>query len=337
MSYNDSRNIDLNNIENSYDYIIECFKEHHINKILKYLISNNVDLNNIFNYLDKNDIYIIYYNDVVEELIKLGKLNIVEKYLNYFYRKNSSLLELKSILQTEEINIDEINNLINNNPNLVIEEITRYPVEYLEEQKLYDFFKIMIEELLTNEGKQYSDIEILGQGGYSKVFGVGSKVLKIGEPRATLNIKDNRRFLKPLYRKNIKYLNSSFTIFCVEITERLDMTNITYDDVYEIYKELRDQGLVWLDAKRENVGRLIRDNKLYFDGIDYVDKESTSYTTDDNEVLLKGSLMLVDNDLIYDEEKFFKKYDYDEFGYSNTFEARYRKEKENEKRSRGKL
>ena len=323
----DYKKIDLNNIENSYDYIVECFKGHHINRILKYLISNNVDLDNIFNYLDKNSIY-IYYNAVVEELIKVGKLDIVKKYLNYFYRKNGSLLALKSVLKDEKINIDEINNLINNNPDLIIEEISEYPVEYLKEQKIYDFLKIMIEELLKNEKKQYSDIEFLGRGSYSKVYGIGSKVFKIGESRATLNIKNNRRFLKPLYRKKIKYLDNNSTLFCIEVTERLDMTNITYDDVYEIYKELREQGLIWIDTKRENVGRLIRDNKIYFDGIDYVDKESTSYTTEDCEVLPKGNLMLVDNDLIYDENEFFAKHDYDEFGYSNTFEARYREEKQ---------
>ena len=326
------KSIDFNNIEKSYKYISKCLRESYIDKILKYLVLNNVDLDKLFYYLDKNNIF-INYNDVVSELIKLKKIEIIEKYLNYFYRNNNQLISLKKELKNTNIDLKKIDMLINSNPALVIEEITHYPEYYLKEEKIYDFFNIVIKELLENEGKKYSDIEYLGSGAYSRVFAIGSKVLKIGnENKATFKIKNNKRFLKPLYRKNITYLNSNTTMFCLEITERLDMTNITYDDVYEIYKELREQGLVWLDTKIENVGRLIRDNKIYFDGIDYVDKESTSYTTDNYEVLPKGTVMLVDNDLIYDEKEFFKKNDYSLFEHCNVYEARYREEKRNEKK-----
>lgn len=30
------------------------------------------------------------------------------------------------------------------------------------------------------------------------------------------------------------------------------------------YKELRDDGIIWLDAKRENIGRLEKDNIAHF-------------------------------------------------------------------------
>lgn len=32
------------------------------------------------------------------------------------------------------------------------------------------------------------------------------------------------------------------------------------EKLYQIYKELRDSGIVWIDAKWENVGKLLDDN-----------------------------------------------------------------------------
>ena len=42
--------------------------------------------------------------------------------------------------------------------------------------------------------------------------------------------------------------------------EGIRMKYYTIDE----YKELRDDGIIWLDAKRENIGRLEKDNIAHF-------------------------------------------------------------------------
>ena len=113
---------------------------------------------------------------------------------------------------------------------------------------------------------------------------------------------DNHRFfLKPLLRKEL-YSKDNECLCCLEIVEKINTNNISKEDVYYIYKNLRDDGLIWLDTYKANVGRLIRDNDIYFDGIDKVSINSTGYNNDNDEVLNKGDLVLVDNEYIYDYE-----------------------------------
>lgn len=322
----DKNKINLENIEDSYDYIVECLNKICAEKTIDYLVVNNIDLDIIFDYLNKNNIQ-IKYNMVCEILIYYKQEKIINKYFEYFLKDNRNLLKFKSIIRYLNIDLNEIDNYINNNHTLIIEEISGYGIEKLKEENLYEFFKELINELLRNEKLNYNNIEFIGEGTSSKIFGIGSKILKVGLPKDVFKMKNNKLFLQPIYRKEIKSIHRNETLMCVEITEKVDTENITDEDVYYIYKTLRDEGLIWLDHIRGNVGRLLKDNKIYFDGIDYVDKESTDYTTDNNKILPKGSLVIIDNDCIYDAEELFKSVEYRMFGHCSKYEARYREEK----------
>lgn len=47
----------------------------------------------------------------------------------------------------------------------------------------------------------------------------------------------------------------------IEVYEAVDMdTEITDEEILEVYKELREAGIKWTDIKRENLGRLRKDN-----------------------------------------------------------------------------
>ena len=91
---------------------------------------------------------------------------------------------------------------------------------------------------------------------------------------------------------------------CVEITEKVDTENVTHDDLYDIYTELRDEGLIWVDCHLSNLERLIQDNTIYYEGIEKVDINATGYLTDNEEVLKKGDIVIIDNDYIFTEEEF---------------------------------
>jgi len=333
MTYSGKRNIDLDNIEESYDYIIRNLNKKCDTPILSTLLIKKVNLDKLFDYLEKNDIR-INYNKVVEKLIELEQKELVKKYFNYFWRNNNHLLEFRYIVRKLGVNLEGVNNHINQEQDLIIEEVSNNSIKRLKEEKLYNFFKELIKELVENEKIDYSNIEFIAEGTSSKVFGIGSKILKVGIPKETFKIKNNKLFLRPLYRKEIYSIHDNTSLMCVEITEKVDTKNITEEDIYYVYKTLRDEDLIWLDHTKDNIGRLIRDNKIYFDGIDYVDKESTDYTTDNYEILPKGSLVLIDNDCIYDTKEFFKTIDYRLFEHCSVYEARYREEKRNEKKSR---
>ena len=129
-----------------------------------------------------------------------------------------------------------------------------------------------------------------------------------------------------MYRDEILDKDDKDFLFCIEITEFVDTKNITKEDVYFIYKELRGCGFVWTDCKEDNIGRLLKDNKVYFKGIDKVDKNATGYINDNIEILKKGDLVIIDNDYIYNEEDFFNNNHLVTSGYFYEFEQRYRNE-----------
>ena len=49
-----------------------------------------------------------------------------------------------------------------------------------------------------------------------------------------------------------------------EVIEKVDtnINDITKEEIYKLYKNIREIGLIWTDVKIDNVGRLIKDNKI---------------------------------------------------------------------------
>ena len=307
-------------------------------KCLDFLMNNGVNANSIINLLDANNVAVDYNNFTVAMLEKTHNASLIMNNIDYFLINNHKLLEFKKILVSFDYKLkynEEINDYIDTNPDLIIREIAIFndtiSVDVIEKEKYTSFLKQLIEEILQNEKLNYHDIEYLDSGYYSKVYKIGDKVLKIGNERKKFNIPFNKRFLKPLYRQNISSLDGKKTLFCIEITECVDTNDITDDDVYKVYKELRDEGLIWTDCKRSNLGRLKKDNKIYFDGITSVSKNSTGYLDDNDEILKKGELVIIDNDYIFPETEFFDLYDGDysslAFEIFKKYENRYNKEK----------
>ena len=219
--------------------------------------------------------------------------------------------------------------IISKNKNLVSDEIitAMFDFKLVENDIIRKTVSFIVKELSENENIDYNDICLLSKNGaYSIVYQIGDKVLKIGRRREVFTKKNNKRFLQPLYREEILNKDELNFLFCIEITERVDTTNITKEDVYQIYKGLRSQGLIWTDCKEDNIGRLLKDNKVYFRGIDKVDKVATGYLNDIDEILKKGDLVIIDNDYIYDEEEFYNSNYFPPSVYFYEFEGRYKSE-----------
>ena len=265
-------------------------------------IINETDLNNLLEYIINNKVKYINY-EFVEYLLNSKYKNIVINNFETILDNCYYLLDLKEIIKDKTL-LERYNNYINKKPDNVIYEILikgfNLDLKEIKNEKIYDTIKQIIDELLNYEKLNYSDINFIGYGAYSFVVSIGSKVLKLGQKIELFN---NRRFLKPILRTEINKINSEEVLGCVEITEKASTKNITKNDIYVVYKELRDKGYIWADCRKDNVGRLLKDNKIYFNDLNPT-LSAINYNTNNEEELSHGELVIIDNDYIYSNEEF---------------------------------
>ena len=233
------------------------------NKIIEYLKNNNVILEDI-------NLFRCLFN------IYKDQTDIVNN-IDYFINNTISLLDLKELLIEYNIpGVDKINYILDNDREKLVLDLV-YPntglkLDILKQEKIYDTVRLLVEELVLKENVHLHDIKHIATGGYSNVLQVGSKILKLGKKRKNFSIKNNKRFLAG-FRGEIKSLYFDDVILTYEITETVDTEHIVNINLYELYKELRDEGLIWTDCNKENVGILLKDNKVYYKDIDFVDKK----------------------------------------------------------------
>lgn len=138
---------------------------------------------------------------------------------------------------------------------------------------------------------------------------------------------NHRRILQPLARKAFRNRLGK-TMACVEISEEVD-TNIEQKDpeeLYKLWKELRDEGVIWTDVTWENVGRLKKKNIPSLNGEEmYVEPEAAGFKNKyKGKPLEKGELVILDTDFIFEENSPYLRWF--NFGYAKSFEDRYKKE-----------
>jgi len=197
-----------------------------------------------------------------------------------------------------------------------------------------------IEEICEHEEVKIADIECAGEGHYSFSLKIGEFVLKIGKERAANYIPSDKRIIKPLIRQqtNIEGKEDIPNLF-IEIQNVVD-TNWYKDlseeeikeELYKIYKELRERGKVWTDVKPENVGKLLKPNKENF-VIDGEELKSNNYAIsftgeETEEILQRGELVIIDTDYIFLENDKNKRIA--AVGYQKEFEKRWKNEKDME-------
>ena len=294
----------------------------------------NIDIKEILKYIDDNKI-MLNNNELLETLKEDFAYKYLNDYLDIFINNSASLLDLKKLFEKYSFYNDKLELLLqkmDSNPNLIGNEIINKVVslDKIKGDIIVDFINIIIKELLEYGNLDYHNIRYLNEGAFSTAYQIGDKVLKMGIRRETFNLRNCKYFLQPLYRAEIMDKDNVDFLFTIEITEYVDTTNIGYENTYQMYKKLRDEGFVWTDCKEANIGRLLKDNKVYFDGIDKVDNNSTGYINDNEEVLKAGELVVIDNDYVFEEEEFFKNrnlYDDPPSDYFYEFEERYQREK----------
>lgn len=158
--------------------------------------------------------------------------------------------------------------------------------------------KLAILESLTSGN--IDDVEFVGSGVSGIVFRVGKKVIKFSNNVGKQEIPYHPRLLMPFFRK--RYDDFS----CLEVYNfgKVKSAQITDEKLLEIYKELEKDGIVWTDAKKENLVELLEDNDLpdYNIGPNfnlYGFLEDDRFPTTEHKVLKKGDIVICDLNNLY--------------------------------------
>ena len=255
--------------------------------------------------------------------------------LPLFTENSQNLYSLMKFVKDNPSAYSKVKDYIDNNPekavNSIFCEINKRVK--IEDTTLKEVVKLIILDVLKNENVKLSDITYNG-GGLSRVLLIGNKVIKIGN-RDTKSFPNNPYIISPLLRKELKSNGESCF---VEVTERVDTNNkVSKEELYQLFKNLRNLNLVWTDIKEENVGRLKKENIIHWSqNLNPTDEVLGLDVKRGETVLKEGNLVILDADFIYDENDSNINYTNNKDIY-DEFEKRYQREikelKEQETRS----
>lgn len=341
-------------LDNNFELIFENLNNEYINAAVAFLLekANPVLKENILVVLKKIACSNCMHKNILEDLEKNG---LLEENMDYILENNPNIQNLYEISQIvkgkNEENDKKINEKIRKNKVEFAKLLLRNRLKlnkkrngiYVEEEDLESFsdtLTIIIDEVLESEKLDYIDIIKISSGGYSDVYKIGDKILKVSENRETHNIPNHRRILQPVLRTRlIKDEENDISIGCIEVVDRvrtIPQREYKKEKLYEIYKELRDDGIVWTDARYVNVGELLRKNIPTLNGEKIeVTPNSVGFDrnlTKEENSLKVGDWVILDTDFIYRKENPDK--GWSEISYSEEFERRYLREK---KEKEGKL
>lgn len=284
-----------------------------IYKDLEYIESENITL---FKEIVSTSLLNWTNYDRVNEVIEYIKnKNYLKKYLhnkNYFdaiTKKSNNLLSLKEYTSNDFLINKKIAKIIDQNARLFTKQILNKAIKDFRME--YDIIPtnlkiieqinyLIIKEIVDNEKVKISSIKLIGRGEFSDVYQIGNKIIKLGKKRGTKTFPNNPYIVKPLLRKEFE-LGEKTKIF-VEVCEKILTNCCTKEDVDEIYKKMRRLGLVWIDVKQKNLGKLLKDNKIYWNKpLSPSDTALMLQEYRGSEELKKGDVVICDADYIYDE------------------------------------
>lgn len=182
------------------------------------------------------------------------------------------------------------------------------------------FFHILIKELSEYAQKNGFNPELkeISIGTTSIIYEIGDKIIKVGKPRRYSTIPYCEYLLQPIINRDLTF--DDYPIH-LEITQKVlvldnkdgfasQSEDERFNEVVSVLnKGLYSIGLSSDDLHPGNVGILLQDNKIHFEGItfDTANEEVTSIDNNNNlRILPKGRFVIIDLDAleIEDEEKY---------------------------------
>ena len=297
----------MNLTDFAYEEILDSINEQNQGDFLNYLVENNAN---------------IPYNTIK---YKGNNKQIIYDNIELFIKKSRNLYHLMHFVRNDPKTVEKIKVYLDSNEDAAINSVFSEAdhISRIEDPTIQDVIKLIIKDVVKNENTKYSEITY-NSGGFSRVLLIGNKVIKIGD-RINKSFPNNPYIVAPLLRKTLESNGESCFI---EVTERVDTsTKASNEELYQLYKNLRDLGLIWTDIKADNVGRLRKENLPHWNRPIEPSTETLEFTSKRGNIVLKpGDLVILDADFIYDEND-------ENINYVNNkettkeFSSRYEKEK----------
>ena len=311
----------MNDVENKSSIQLEkdlngIIKNSMPNQILKMNYTNPRVLFHMINILNNQDIKDLFTDEQWDEL-----MNNIDESLKSEENRLEYVFEMMrySLAKTEDWN-KSIEELLSKNPDTTI-ILKEFAVPVL----------LVIEELLKEQNCTFSDICICGTGSYSVVYKIGNRILKLGDKRKVSYVINSDKILQPILKKD---LNGKKFAMTIEVTNRVKLfTDDEYEEndekieeiLYEIWKELMDEGIIWTDPRIENIGILLSDNIQTLDGEPlYVDPDSIKVSHRIETLRKKGEVVVIDIDFLFSKSDLNIKVGSSLYW---KFKERYKKEK----------
>lgn len=322
-----------NNISNLLEKNFHEFISHRAKGYLDLIIKRMLEDENLKNIVENNFMYILSESNELEikyilnleyEFDFMKKINDnFDYFLNNFNMKKLFILNENNLLNNE--NKEKLNNLFQKNEDEFL-KVLFFRLDEVELDKVLDILKMLINELGYKENIRLVDIKRLQPGNFSEVIEIGSKVLKLGNKRQTHNIPNSKYILNPIIRRDLSNISNSNMV--LEVSEKADINvKLNKEQLYNFYKKLRSEGIIYADIKPENIGILLKDNIVHYNGVS-LDYKNKGFDKDIDDVLKKGEYVIIDTDFLYNEsDKNIK------WGnvLSSEFERRYKEEINKEK------
>lgn len=159
--------------------------------------------------------------------------------------------------------------------------------------------RIILEKVSNGNKFKYKTV-----GNDSIVFQVGNQIIKLGiDTENQYEIPYHPRIMMPYFRKKYKD-NSVLSVFNLGNTKSIKITD---EKLLEIYKELEEAGILWGDARKDNLLVLLSDNTLP----DFIKSEDFNlfgfikdekFPTTNHKVLKKGEVVICDLYFLFAKE-----------------------------------
>ncbi len=305
----------------NFKKILDTFKlDIDVSALVRLLVSNGygqIVANNfmtVFKKVDGNRIY-----ELVDLTYPFNSAIIKENIQQIFdASKDSDIVELLQVFRKYNLLTPEFIEQFQAKEDVIIKSMLEKPFssryEYCDYDKIMEHtkeylptFNIMVKELLKHEGKTITDVCIEGEGFFSRTYGIGDKVLKLGVCEENKKVKNHRRILQPLYRATWPDDDAERTDrekMFIEVEERVTTADeFPEEEMYELYKDLRDSGTIWTDVKPNNVGRLRKSNRVHYRHTTGVSPDAVGFdrSLSEDEILPAGKLVIFDKQFLYDE------------------------------------
>ena len=182
-----------------------------------------------------------------------------------------------------------------------------------QKQEFNEFFKLLIKDL-TNYCKKNglsSELNYIGKGTTSIVYGIGDKIIKIGKPRRKVTIPYCEYLLQPIINHDFEF--DGYPIH-IEVTQKVIMCDEINDKTVkekldkkreEISEYLHSIGLKATDLHLGNLGFLTKDNKVHYEDINFDVGNSIATSIDNNnnlKVKQAGEIVIIDLDCLEIED-----------------------------------